>query len=150
MKVKKMLVPVDFSETSKRALQAAVDLAEALRTESITVLHVAMRPTDYLPLDDWIFGKHQPPKDVEGKVTQSARKSLEKLLERHDAAPVDLAARVEFGPASATILEISKQEGVDLVVIGTRGRNAPRLQKMAGSTAQRVVRASVCPVLCIG
>ena len=113
MKVKKMLVPVDFSETSKRALQAAVDLAEALRTESITVLHVAMRPTDYLPLDDWIFGKHQPPKDVEGKVTQSARKSLEKLLERHDAAPVDLAARVEFGPASATILEISKQEGVD-------------------------------------
>jgi nucleotide-binding universal stress UspA family protein len=145
-----MLVPVDFSETSKRALQSAVDLAEALKTESITVLHVAMRPTDYLPLDDWIFGKHQPPKDVESKVMKSAQRSLDQLLERHDAAPVDLAARVEFGPASATILEVAKQDAMDLVVIGTRGRNAPRLQKMAGSTVQRVVRASVCPVLCIG
>lgn len=150
MKVQKILVPVDFSETSKRALSHAVELAQALKTEAITVLHVAMRPTDYLPLDDWIFGKHQPPKDVEGKVLRSARSSLDKVIERYDGAPIELTARVEFGPASAVVIEVAKEEAVDLVVIGTRGRNAPRLQKMAGSTAQRVIRASPCPVLCIG
>lgn len=149
MKIQRMLVPVDLSETSKRALAAAVELAGTLRTERITVLHVAMRPTDYTPLDDWIFGKHQPPKAVEDKVLRSAEASLEKLIERYDAAPVDLAVRVEFGPASAIVLEVAKEEASDLIVIGTRGRNAPRLQKTLGSTSQRVLRASPCPVLSI-
>lgn len=144
-----MLVPVDFSETSKKALLTTVEWAPRLGCEHITALYVAPKPTEYLPLDDWIFGSHRKPEQVESEVRTKSKQALEKLLERHDAAPVEIEARVELGAASAVILEVTQAGTYDLIVMGTRGKNAPRLQRMAGSTAQRVIRASPCPVLSI-
>lgn len=150
MKVKKILAPYDFSETSRRALDYALDLGPTVGCEELTVLHVAIRPTEYLPLDDWIFGEHRPPKDVEAQVREATKKSLDKALTRRSPSSFSLRSRVEFGAASSTILEVAKELGTELIVIGTRGRNAKMLQRTAGSTAVRVIRGAACPVLSIG
>jgi len=149
VKIEHILVPVDFSDTSRRALVYAVDLAGSVGCDDLTVVHVAMRPTEYLPLDDWVFGKHTDPESVEAKVRQSARSKLDSLLERFDDRPLSLEPRVELGPASATIVEVAKEVAARMIVMGTRGRNVKILQRAAGSTAIRVIRASDCPVLCV-
>lgn len=152
MKLGKILVPVDLSPPSARALKHAVELAGySDEVSSIDVLHVARRPAAYLPFERWIGKGDDDPAAIDAMVVDAAHKASkdfidEALADQEDQAAVK--AVVELGVASQTILKIAKERSYDVIVMGTNGRTgADRV--LMGSTAERVLRNAPCPVVTV-
>ncbi len=75
-------------------------------------------------------------------------REVEHFLAKTAARPKQLSVRVEAGEPSDTILQIAKDGGTDLIVMGTHGRTGlSRL--LIGSVAEAVLRRSTCPVLTV-
>ncbi len=152
MKLGKILVPVDLSPPSARALKHAIDLAGYADEEAtIDVLHVARRPAAYLPFERWIGKGDDVPADVDAVVVDAAEKAQEAFIA--DALPDEedregVHALVKLGIASQTIIKLAKERAYDVIVIGTHGRTgADRV--LMGSTAERVLRNAPCPVVTV-
>ncbi|HSE41206.1 MAG TPA: universal stress protein [Acidobacteriota bacterium] len=133
LKFNKILCPVDFSETSIKALQWAEFLAKRFNSE-LTVLHTIEIP---LTSDPYIY-------DTENAQTQ-AEKSLETLL-----APLTVKHNhlISFGDASPNIKKIADEIEAKLIIMGTRGLKGFR-HKFIGSTAEYVMRHASIPVITI-
>jgi nucleotide-binding universal stress UspA family protein len=138
----KILVPTDFSSCAEAAAQYAVDLAR--RLEATVVLMAAYeRPMFVIPDGD---GSLLP--DV---TTELAEHVMTKLLwAREQLAHKDVAVRLEAvdGAPADAILRVARDEGFDLIVMGTHGRTGVR-RLFLGSVAEHVVRHAECPVLTV-
>lgn len=136
---KKILVPVDFSDFSKEALEAAAGIAE-VRGAEITVLHVMAEPQASVPYEVYIDWQ---------KVKSEIRADAEKLMEKM-TAPGGPAAKakkmLEWGEPAAAIARAAKEGGFDLVVMATHGRTG-LTRLFLGSVAEQVIRHAPCPVL---
>ena len=148
MKVTRILVPVDFSDPSRQAVKHAAWLAGKLGAK-VDVLHVASRPVEYLPLEEWIFGEARGQKNVEEKVLEAAQKAFTRFLnEFSEATRGKLTTRVETGVPSQVIIQVTEDDEYDMVVMGTHGRTGAKHATL-GSTAERVLRKANCPVLVV-
>jgi nucleotide-binding universal stress UspA family protein len=144
--VTRVLVPIDFSPSARAALEYATFLAGKFGAE-LDVLHVSEPPgyvgPDTLALLPIVAG--QPGRD---QARTDVTREVEQFLARTAARPRQLSVRVEAGEPSDTILQIAKDGGADLIVMGTHGRTGlSRL--LIGSVAEAVLRRSTCPVLTI-
>lgn len=137
----RILVPTDFSECSRAALDRAVSLAERLGA-TIEVVHVVELP-------HYLEGQVMVP------TTTGKSESLDTILLRHastemerflGSGPGGLRARLESGPAVEKIVDVATQGGFDLIVMGTHGR---KRGVVTGSVTERVVRRAPCPVLAV-
>jgi nucleotide-binding universal stress UspA family protein len=148
VKIKRILVPVDYSEQSQEVVNYAVDFAELLEAH-VELVHVASPPVEYLPLDKWIFGEERSAHSVEQKVRDAARKAFDEFLEALPR-PIrgKLTSRLEMGIPSKVIAEVLRQEDYDLVIMGTHGRTGTG-HALLGSTTARVIRRTACPVLTV-
>ena len=136
-----ILCPVDFSEISKEALKNAVDLGKTFNS-GITLLHVVepiMAPTDFT------FGPLTSG-EVEEKLVARAKESLENLASTLGLASGKGKLIVARGRASAEIVRVAYDIDADLIVMGTHGYTG-MVHVLIGSTAERVLRKSPCPVL---
>lgn len=133
----RILVPVDYSAASKDALRAALVLAAQFGSE-VEVLHSWMRVPGLAPgLGADVM------QSLAGAAMESMRDFMKDVVVPDGVA---LTTRVVEGEAWPTVVELSKV--VDLIVMGTHGRTG--LDRMImGSTAERVVRESECPVLTV-
>jgi universal stress protein A len=149
MQIRKILVPVDSSEASERALRYAVDLADLAGGAAVEVVHVAYEPRDYLPLDRWIWGEDAAAHASEEGSRAYARKVFDEYVAGlPEALRSRVDARLEFGVPDERILELAGEGGYDLLVLGTHGRTGiPRA--MLGSVAASVVPRAPCPVLVV-
>jgi universal stress protein A len=139
---KKILVPIDFSPTSKKAFQYALRFAEQFGCE-IVLLHV-IEPVEAIagtPLAVDIFA--QPEED-----TTAAEAELELLAASSRSRRTSFTAEVRTGHAPNEITKAAKELDVDLIVIATQGYTSWR-HLCIGSTAERVVRTAPCPVLVV-
>jgi nucleotide-binding universal stress UspA family protein len=143
MPFKKILVPIDFDETSDRALDHALALAAQLGAE-VTVVHVYGLPM-YSPPD----GSYIPAVELSTAVEAGARRQLDDLVQRRRAAGVKLDSVLRSGRAGDEICEAARETGADLIVMGTHGRGIVG-RALLGSVAQSVVRFSPVPVLTVG
>jgi nucleotide-binding universal stress UspA family protein len=135
-------VPIDFSETSIRALETAQGLARRFGA----TIHLAHVHESYYP---GIFLESQTPfAGLPLTYLENTRDSAERQL-------MDLAAKhkitgtceVELGgPAFEGICRIARKVGADLIVTSTHGRTGVQ-RVFLGSTAERLVQHSPCPVL---
>ena len=134
-----ILVPTDFSDPSKRALDMAIELAQKSKAR-LTLLHVWNLPyAGYAEALAW------PIDEMEA----GARTALEELRVSVAARLPGVEAMLEMGREWQTILEVAKAKGVDLIVMGTHGRHGlPRF--FLGSVAEKIVRLSPVPVLTVG
>ena len=134
---KKILVPLDFSASSELSVRVACDLAKA-HGGALILLHV-----------------HEPIMGGDGQLLSPF--PLDEAPEfdlRLEAVKADLLregagaveARCQVGPAAAEIMQLARQEAVDLIVMGTHGRTGFK-HLILGSVAERVVRKAPCPVL---
>lgn len=134
--LKRILVPVDFSECSRRALKYAGALASRLNAQ-ITLLHVVK--TTYP-------GSHA---ETVLRLLAEMHRRAENQLGRWAKSELPNPARVETVESCSvpeTISQAAKRLASDLIVIGThRYRGLKRLFK--GGTTEKVVRQSPCPVL---
>jgi nucleotide-binding universal stress UspA family protein len=141
LRLKKLLVPIDFSPSSIKALHYAVSLAGQFGA-SIHLLHVVESAATLSALSAMKLAVSDE------EMAQRARDQLRLLAEREigDAAPVH--AEVRVGKPFQEIVALAKKQGIDCVVIATHGYTGLKHAVM-GSTTERVVRHSSCPVLVV-
>ena len=135
--MRRILVPIDFSEPAEAALRYAIDLAKVFGAE-ITVVHVIEPPMRMLP-DAALMSVASF-----GDVSSILRQRLEELVERSSGHGVRLHAVATEGIPYVEIVRIAKDH--DLVVMSTQGRTG-LAHLLLGSVAERVVRTCPVPVL---
>lgn len=137
---KRVLCPVDFSDSSLAALRFALSIAEEADA-SLTILHVF----DWPPDDDLLIERFEVP-TFRLLVEDEARGRLEALITDEVRAWCKPSTKVGYGKPYREILQTAENEATDLIVIGVRGRN-PLDLAVFGSTTNQVVRRASCPVL---
>ena len=139
--VRKILVPVDFSENSQKILLEAQLLAEKLQA-SVAVVFVVQSIADY----SGFFVPHMPIAEFEEDLLQSAKVKMESFVAEN--IPGGCESVVLAGDVAEEILAYAESSGVDMIVMGTHGYKG--LEKILfGSVAEQVVKNAPCPVLTI-
>src|SRR5580765_6603187 len=141
-KLTKILVPIDFSDCSKKALQYAVPFAKQFGA-TITLLHVVH--VNYVGGPE--FGALDFPLP-EADFRKSAEKELAELAAEEVGEPVVAGTLVRTGLEVMEIVKAAKEMESDLIVISTHGRTGLKHVFM-GSVAENVVRLAPCPVLVV-
>ena len=144
-KIGKILVPVDFSECSRHALEWALDLASKVGAR-VHVFYV-WDPPSYLLPDVTVFVPGQPPQTMSQYAKAHALEEMAAFLAKVDR-PREVALDTEAvaGVAADEVLKLAEQQAYDLIVMGTHGRTGVQ-RVFLGSTAEKVVRRATCPVL---
>jgi nucleotide-binding universal stress UspA family protein len=143
MKLKSILLPMDFSPSAQKALHYALSFAEQFGA-TITLLNVvepAVYPTEfgYIPVE--IDALHKT-------MNASARERLAKLAAEQVPPRFRANTLVRVGTPYHEITTAAKELNVDLIVIATHGYTGLK-HVLLGSTAERVVRHAPCPVLTV-
>lgn len=151
--IRKVLVALDGSEPSQRALDFAVDLAEKWGAE---LNMLAVVPRVMLPIfpDEGFgatpiaaakdFGQYQ---DRMKNIYQNVLIEAEAKV-RREYPDMKVNTRLEEGRPSATIVDTAENEGMDLIVIGSRGIGGIT-GWILGSTSRRVVDSCTKPILIV-
>jgi nucleotide-binding universal stress UspA family protein len=140
--LRRLLVAIDFTETSDRALTWAIDLASQV-SASVTVLHAYELPV--IPFPD---GGIIATAEVAVRIGDAARAALDKAVAQHAGRGVSLVGLLRQGVAWEEINAVADEIDADLVVIGTHGRRG-FARALLGSVAEKVVRSSPRPVATI-
>jgi universal stress protein A len=138
LNLRKILVPVDFSDCSRKALHYATVLAKQFQAE-VLLLHVLEVPPVPVQAFETAF--------MEGNPEESAANELSKW-QAEVQSPVSVKTVVCSGSASREIVRTADENNMDLIVIGSHGRTG-LARLILGSTAERVVRHAPCPVLVV-
>lgn len=139
----KILLPTDFSECSAEAAEVARSLAERFGSR-IVVLHVLDEPATLDPM----FRGDVPLEMLRARMEQFARDNMDAFLAKHFSGFDRFDTVVATGIPYREIIGNAREAEVDLVVIGTHGRTGVE-HVIFGSTAEKVVRMSPCPVLSV-
>ena len=139
MEINKILVPVDFSENSKKVLDTAIFLAEKCDA-GVYVLFVVQTFEDY----SGFFIPQVPMTQLEEEMVKSAEQKMADFLQGTEV----VKATVLGGDVGEEIIAYAAQEAMDMIVMGTHGYKG--LEKILfGSVADKVVKTAPCPVLTI-
>lgn len=139
---KRILVPTDASEYSRRALKTALELARAVQAE-VVLLHVSYTPQAY-----WGYTISYGITVTQEQLDQNGELALDATMTGIDTEQVIIHKRVESGHPVTIILEQIKKENIDLVIMGSHGYGAIA-GSVLGSVSQRVLQRAGCPVLII-
>jgi nucleotide-binding universal stress UspA family protein len=147
--IKKILVGIDGSDASITALKYAEDLAETYKSELIIITVIPNVPFIYSEIySDDIYPEYIP--RMQQDLEDSYNKLLERELERVKSERPELAVRtvIENGNPSQKIIETSRAEEIDLIVLGNRGTGGI-ISWLLGGTSRSVADACTVPVLIV-
>ncbi len=171
--IKKILVPVDGSAHSVKAVLFASDLAAKYGAE-IVLLHVLLRghmseglrkalevelgTQSQAGADNLVNMPQQIMARVRDKKTNQLSLEMLEVVGKYVLSKVTALCQeqgvekvtqaVEEGDPAKTILEMAESSGVDLIVIGSRGHSDLR-DLLVGSVSQKVSQLSKCPCLTV-
>lgn len=139
----KILFATDFSENSEHAFDYALTLARKFDAR-MTIIHVINEPVDlrgfYVP--------HISFEKLEKEIEEGAEKMMQKFCRTRIKDFSNYETLIVAGIPYDEILKKANEEKVSLIVLGTQGRKGID-HFLFGSTAERVVRNSLCPVMTI-
>lgn len=133
--LKKILVPVDFSMGTRKALAK-------LFSGTVCLLYVVERPSFMSGMEDVVLW--QP----EGEIDTKIRSHLRQLASHYFDHSEPVEVRVEKGSIARTIVRVAQAAGCDLIILATRGWHGWR-RLFAGKVVRRVMRNAPCPVLMV-
>lgn len=142
LKIKSILVPIDFSEHSRPAADHALNLANHFDAKVTFVHAVEPIPYTFPPYEAGFAGAMAIPPAKE--VVQSVSKALDKFVTQLSANGHATTA-VEQGDASSVIEEQARKHKADLIVMPTRGYG-PFRRLVLGSVTTKVLNDVTCPV----
>lgn len=142
-RIRRILVPLDFSDNARKALRYAVSFAQQYQAR-ITLLHVVeplIYPADsgFVPVEAQTW---------EGNLVRETQARLEAIAREEVPVDVQVEARVTTGNAFNEIAETAREMEIDLLIITTHGYTGLK-HLFLGSTAERVVRHAPCPVMVV-
>ena|ERR1043166_1951668 len=140
-RLKRILVPIDFSECAKKALQYAIPLAKE-HEAAITLLYVV--PTNYA------IGEYGgiTYASLEAELRASGNKQLTALAVDEVRGEVSADTLIRTGSPAVEIIEVARILPADLIVVSTHGRTGLK-HVVLGSVTEDVVRHAPCPVLVV-
>jgi len=139
--IKNILVPVDFSDYSKNALQYAADFAKQFGAKLFLVY--VIEPIVYPA--DFSMGQVALP-DIDVNFNTKAKSELENLEKTKISSEVKSEVIIRTGKPFVEIIECAAEINADLIIIATHGHTGVE-HLLFGSTAEKVVRKAPCPVL---
>jgi nucleotide-binding universal stress UspA family protein len=144
--VKKILIPTDFSDNAANAIEYTIKFFKG-RSAEIHLIH--------------ILEPNIPPPEIPGASTnlfqimmENGRKAMQELEEYISETYSDkdypmIKSSLEMGSIPRTIKEIAEEQEVDLIVMGSRGKNHDVFDKTLGTASTSVLDIAPCPVLLI-
>jgi len=147
--LKRILVPIDFSTSSREALRRALALAPSFGAR-VDAMHV-WEPSPYVSPDSlvWLRGEQRSFwEHMRHELEDKLRSTVATIVEEEGADEGSVTSRVVAGYTSEMLLSTLRDEGYDLIVMGTHGRTGLS-HVLLGSVAERLVRMAPCPVMTI-
>jgi nucleotide-binding universal stress UspA family protein len=145
--MKKVLVPVDFSDTQGRLL-AAAEAEAKLREAALFLLHVIEPAAE-------VAGFETDPEMMRLRIGQDLEveqriesERLKELAKQVGSRGFTCESAVRFGLPADEILSAAAEQGVDLLVMGSHGHGA-LYHLFTGSVVNGVLKRSTCPVLVV-
>ncbi len=142
VQIRRILVPLDFSESTSPLLEWAAHLASQ-HGSSVVLLHAYHLPVEFQQLE----GAYLPP-EFWANVKREAEDSLARFAKELSGQGISVQMAVCEGYAATAIIEEATRRDVDLIVIGTHGLSGIK-HLLLGSIAERVVQKAPCPVLTV-
>ena len=138
MKIRKILVPVDGSKYSKKAIQYASDLSTAFDAE-IVLVYVVEKSIPVNLLDQKEYLK------ILRKFGEKTLKNEMNILSKRQ---IDAKTILAEGNIINEINKTAKKEKCDLVIVGNKGLGAVG-RMLLGSVSNKLAQSSVCPILIV-
>jgi universal stress protein A len=137
LRLKKILVPIDFSAQSRKAFHYAISFAKQFNAEILLLHVVEMVPAPDV-LESGSFNIQLRDAAADGLAEWKKQSSRQ--------APVQTELR--DGSPFREIVRVADESNIDLIILGTQGRSGLS-HFLIGSTAERVVRHAPCPVMVV-
>lgn len=141
--VKKILVPIDFSDNSQKVFEAATNVAIKFGAELLSIF-VVQSFEDY----SGFFVPHMPVLQFQEEMQGSAEKKMAAFLEANLPAGLVGSGKVVVGDVGEEIVAFAAREKIDMIVMGTHGYKGLE-RVLFGSVAEQVVKTAACPVLTV-
>ena len=144
---RRFLVPVDFSDQSKKTIQYAIRLA-ALTGASVRILHVFHMPDYPAAFYQGLYVEHEAVKIHVETAKREALTQLSLIADQIHANGLEADSILRDGNPYEEIVNAAKELSVDLIVIGSHG-NSGLGRLLLGNTTDRVLQYAPCPVLVV-
>lgn len=138
-----ILVPIDFSPCSVNALRVAIGIAAP--DGDLTLLHVI----DEEFIQAAVVAGMGSSDDIRSRLKEQAESNFSTVLEGLDTNQVDIEKMIVVGLPFVEILKIARDLDLPMIVMGIRGQSTPAEEILFGSTAEKVLRGTRVPVLCV-
>jgi len=143
MQIKTILFPTDFSQGARAAMDYALSLANDYQAR-LVLLYVIQD----ISIAEWYIPSSLSVTDLVEEMEKSAKAEIDKWASEAAAKVKSVEKIVIRGVPFVEIIRTAKEKSVDMIVIGTHGRTGID-HMLFGSTAEKVVRKSPCPVLTV-
>ena len=142
--MKNILVPIDFSDQARYAAKVATKIAKSTNSK-IFLLHMLELPTGVVDPSSFGNSSNTPTTLL---FLKRAREKFEDFKKLPFFEGVEIEDSVQFHKAYDGIIDESKKQNIDLIVMGSRGTSGLE-EMLVGSNTEKVVRNSDVPVLVI-
>ena len=136
---KKVLIPTDGSEANNEAVEKGLSLARLMGARATILFVVDTSSFIDIPPDELVT-------NITSIMESQGNEYINEIIEEADELGVDTEKKIVTGHPAEEI--IKESENHDMIVIGTHGRSGLS-RILLGSTAEKVVRHSQCPVMLI-
>ena len=141
---KNILCPIDLNPRSKMALRKAINIAYQFNSK-IFLLNIH---EEFISKKQMVMSRISVNAlgDEFKKIALEAKNDMRTLVKELEADDIDCEYVLRDGAPPEVIVKIAREKDVDLIVMGTNGRNSLS-DYIIGSTTQKVIEQSKCPVL---
>ena len=142
---KRIIVPIDFSDCSRKALEYAAATARAHRSK-LTILHVYEEAF----IEPYVRAANteEEAQEIVRGIEQDNEVKYDDFLKKIDLSGVEYDRLLRKGIPSNEIVETAREQKAQLIVVGTHGRSGIK-HMLIGSDAEEVVRNAPCDIVVV-
>ncbi|MFV1975480.1 MAG: universal stress protein [Candidatus Scalindua sp.] len=142
---KRIIVPIDFSDCSRKALEYAIATAKA-HNSKLTILHVYEESF----IEPYVNAANSEEEagEIMKEIEFVNETKYDEFLKTVDLSGVEYEKLLKKGVPETDIVEIAMEQQANLIVMGTHGRSGIK-HILIGSTSEEVVRAVHCDIIIV-